>query len=161
MSRRNIQNAVVWAATLVFLAVAIHQGPVAHYYPGFIIACGVYAVFLALSTLACRFSVRKADRVRPEIPEEFLDIHVGPLSERLSISLAEMKPIRSQAGPSELHRVYETKRSFPNGELVCQFEVAGNRILARYLWFRSRHSVVLDYGAQQGNGLLLRNDPPD
>lgn len=159
MKRRQVQNIIVWVVTLLFIAGAIPQG-VAGDYRAFTIICGAYIAFLIVFTLVCRFSIPKADRVRPEIPSLFHLIHVGATPSASPEILSNANLMEERLFGTTTHQLREIRETFPNGEWICRFEVADDRVLARSLHFKSSLSPVLDYGSQQGNGRILTESVP-
>jgi hypothetical protein len=160
MNRRSIQNGIVWAATLLFVGYIGYWGIKGNFRDA-LKACVGYVVFLAAFVLICRYSISKADRKRPAPPVEFRHVCVGVISESLKELLLTARITETRIVGAADHVLYELKRDFPNGEWICQFEIAGKQVLARYILFRSNLSPVLDYGSLQGSGVILRGGSLD
>lgn len=156
MTQRNIQHIVVWAATILFLVFSTHAGPFSRNPAYTICTILAYLLFLTALTLGIKFLTNKEDRTTPVIPTGFFGIKIGPISDDMTKFLANARLLKSRAGKSGIHELYEISESFPNGRWICNIETSDKRIIATRHYFRSDRSFLFDSNPlQQGTGRFL------
>lgn len=155
MSRRTCQNTIVWIVTVLFVGTGLYLGPIEKDFRMFFGACVIYALFLAVFTAVSRLGVPAEMRKRPEIPDDFHAIQIGPASARLLELLPGTTTLGTRVHKEIVHQLHEITRTFPNGEWICRFEIGDNHVLARSITFKSKFSPALDFGDTQGSGIFM------
>lgn len=158
MTRRQRHNRVLIGFTIVFLAVCGYLMLVPRDLRGLLIACGAYAGFVLLYSLACWLEVPRQLRRRPDRPADFRRIRLGEITDKATRFLAEAPIARDEVFGGVRHQLFRVERAYAEGTWRCEVEVADDRILAVATSYESIESPVMDRGDQVGMGRFL-SDP--